>query len=498
MELKSLTFLAFCLIVALVYFLLQNTDKQKYVLLAANIVFILTYSGIKATLALFVICVANYKIARKMEKAEKKKGWLAIGFICTIGVLLFFKFFTQTAETLISVMSGRPVDMFKIIVPVGISYYTLALYAYLTDIYHKKYAAETDFGSFLVYVTYFPAIIEGPINMYKKLMPQIKARHTYDWDRMIRGLMRSLWGYLKKMVIADRIGILVMGILQDEAAHGAMILFALVVYSFQIYADFSGGIDVIMGISQVLGIELAENFKSPLISKNVTEYWARWHKSLGEFMEKYIYYPIVLNRRLMKFSRNIKDKYMSKAFTAFIASVVVFIIVGIWHGTGWNYVVYGMYQAFFVASAVILKPTYTKVKKALHVNEKCISWELFCIIRTFIILVFGRLLIKSANLHQAGELIGKISHMDNVYSLFNGDLLQYGLDYKNMIVMYIGILAMILVDVLHEHGVKFRELILKQDIVFRYVVCLTAIAIIVVFGIYGGEFSAASFIYQGY
>ena len=149
----------------------------------------------------------------------------------------------------------------------------------------------------LVYVTYFPAIIEGPINMYKKLMPQIKARHAYDWDRMIRGLMRSLWGYLKKMVIADRIGILVMGILQDEAAHGATILFALVVYSFQIYADFSGGIDVIMGISEVLGIELAENFKSPLISKNVTEYWARWHKSLGEFMEKYIYYPIVLNRK---------------------------------------------------------------------------------------------------------------------------------------------------------------------------------------------------------
>ena len=159
---------------------------------------------------------------------------------------------------------------------------------------------------------------------------------------------------------------------------------------------------------------------------------------------------------------------------------------------------YGMYQAFFVASAVILKPTYAKVKKALHVNEKCISWEIFCILRTFIILVFGRLLIKSANLHQAGELIGKISHMDNVYSLFNGDLLQYGLDYKNMIVMYIGILIMILVDVLHEHGVKFRELILKQDIVFRYVVYLTAIAIIVIFGIYGGEFSAASFIYQGY
>lgn len=498
MELKSLTFLLFCLVVAFVYFLLQKTDKQKYVLLAANLVFVLTYSGIKATLALFLICLANFMIAKKMETADKKKGWLFLGFVCTIGVLLFFKFFTQTVETMISLLSGRPVEMFRIIVPVGISYYTLSLFAYLTDVYHKKYGAEKDFAAFLVFVTYFPAIIEGPINMYKKLMPQIKARHSYDWDRMLKGLMRTLWGYLKKVVIADRIGILVMGILQDEASHGIVIFFALVAYSFQIYTDFSGGIDVIMGVSQVLGIELTENFKSPLISKNVTEYWARWHKSLGEFMEKYIYYPIVLNRRLLKFSKKIHDKYMSKAFSAFIASVIVFIIVGIWHGTGWNYVVYGMYQALFVASAVILKPTYAKVKKALHVNEKCLSWQIFCILRTFVILVFGRLLIKASDLHQAGELIAKMSRMDNIYSLFNGELLQYGLDYKNMIVMYIGILVIIIVDVLHERGVEFRELILQQDIVFRYAVYLTAIAILVIFGIYGGEFSAASFIYQGY
>ena len=215
-------------------------------------------------------------------------------------------------------------------------------------------------------------------------------------------------------------------------------------------------------------------------------------------MEKYIYYPIVLNRKLMKFTKKIKNKYQSRAFSAFVASLIVFVIVGIWHGTGWNYVVYGMYQAFFVSTAVILKPTYTAVKKKLHVNEKCLSWEIFCILRTFVILVFGRLIIKASNLHQAGELLKKIVHMDNIYSLFNGDLLNYGLDYKNMIVMYIGILIVLLVDILHEQKVEFRELILKQDIVFRYAVYFTALAILIIFGVYGGEFSAASFIYQGY
>ena len=329
-------------------------------------------------------------------------------------------------------------------------------------------------------------------------MPQIRTRHTFDWDRMVNGLQRMLWGYFKKMVVADRIGIFVNGVLQDQSTHGVTIIYAMILYSFQIYTDFSGGIDVIMGISHILGIDLVENFKSPLVSKNVTEYWARWHKSLGEWMEKYIYYPIVLNRKLMKFSRKIKDKYMSRAFTAVIASVVVFIIVGIWHGTGWNYVVYGMYQALFVASAVALKPVYTKIKEALHINEKCLSWNIFCIVRTFVILFFGRLLIKASDLGQAWELIVRMAKLDNWNVLADGSLVNYGLDFKNMIVMWIGVLIVIIVDVMHEQGIKFRETLMKQDIVFRYAVYVTALMVIVIFGIYGKGFDAASFIYQGF
>ena len=132
------------------------------------------------------------------------------------------------------------------------------------------------------------------------------------------GIQRSVWGYFKKLVVADRIGILVMGILQDENAVGPVVVYALILYSFQIYADFSGGIDVIMGISEMLDISLTENFRSPLVSTSVTEYWQRWHISLGEFMEKYIYYPIVLNRNVMKFSKKIPGKYISRAFSALL------------------------------------------------------------------------------------------------------------------------------------------------------------------------------------
>lgn len=501
MELKSLIYLGFCLFVALIYFLLQKTDKQKYVLLGANLIFLLINSGKKAVLMVLIITAVTFLTAIQIEKTEEKRKrqlLLAVGFLSSIGALIFCKFFTGLFVLVQQLMQVQSSSIVELIVPMGVSYYTLSMYGYLLDVYHRKYTAERRYLDFLTFLLYFPAIVEGPINLYKKLMPQIKARHTYDWDRMVNGLQRMLWGYFKKMVVADRIGIFVNAVLQDHSTHGVTIVYAMVLYSFQIYTDFSGGIDVIMGISHIFGIELVENFKSPLVSKNVTEYWQRWHKSLGEWMEKYIYYPIVLNRNLMKFSRKIKNKYMSRAFSAVIASVIVFIIVGIWHGTGWNYVVYGMYQALFVASAVALKPTYTKMKKALHINEKCLSWNIFCIVRTFVILFFGRLLIKAGNLGQAWDLIVRMSRLDNWGVLADGYLVNFGLDFKNMIVMWIGVLIVIIVDVMHEHGMKFRETLMKQDIVFRYAVYVAALMVLVIFGIYGKGFDAASFIYQGF
>lgn len=507
MSIKSLIFIVFVLIVICIYYLLQKTNRQKYVLLAASIICMVSMSSVAAALLIILLSLAVYWIAFQIEKQIRKNGgkvsrqakyWFLCGAVLDIGLLLYFKFFKSTYVLLQTILAAGHITIADLIVPVGLSYYTLALYAYLSDIYHKKYEAEKDYPVFLTYVMYFPAIIEGPVNLYKKLVPQLKEQHTFDESKVIMGLQRSLWGYFKKVVIADRIGILVMGILQDEAAVGPLIFYAMVLYSFQIYTDFSGGIDVIMGISEILDIKLTENFRSPLISSSVTEYWQRWHISLGEFMEKYIYYPIVLNRRVMKFSKKISNKYLSRAFSATLASVIVFIIVGIWHGTGWNYVVYGMYQALFVSTAVLLAPFYKKMKALLRVNDQNISWKIFTVLRTFIILVFGRMLIKASNLQQTWMLLKKMFSDFNPHALFDGTIYSYGLDIKNVYLMYSCILLIIIVDILHEMGVHFRELLMKQSIVFRYIVYYIVIFSIIVFGIYGPEFNAASFIYQAF
>ena len=507
MSIKSLTFLVFVLVVFCIYYAVQKTNFQKIVILAAGIVCMVSMSNIMATLIVITLALCVYGIAIQIETLIKKngskisravKGWLALAIFLDIGLLLYFKFFKNTYLLLQNICAAKNIMLTDLVVPIGLSYYTLALYGYLMDIYHKKYAAEKDFLLFLAYVTYFPAIIEGPVNLYKKVAPQFREQHFFDGQKVVMGLQRSMWGYFKKVVIADRIGILVMGILQEDTAVGPLLLYAMILYSFQIYTDFSGGIDVIMGISEILDIKLTENFKSPLISSSVTEYWARWHISLGEFMEKYIYYPIALNKNVMKFSKKIKNKYLSKAFSSALASFIVFIIVGIWHGTGWNYVVYGLYQAVFVAGAVLLTPFYKNAKSTLHIDDKTLSWKVFTVLRTFSILVFGRILIKCADLQGVGIFLHKLFADVNPHALFDGTVYQFGLDYKNVYLMYACILLVIVVDILHEKGVHFRELLMRQGIIFRYIVYYIAIFSIIVFGIYGAEFHSADFIYQAF
>lgn len=459
-------------------------------------------AGKRSLLVIFFQSLCIYVLARKLdtwnENKIKRKVGMWIGIVLDFGILIYFKFFTNTYEALKMLFATYKISLPDLVVPIGISYYSLALAGYLIDVYHYKIKAERSYVNFLSFTIYFPAIIQGPISLYKNLSEQLKKEHFFDWNNIVYGFQRILWGYFKKVVIADRIGIIVMGILQDKNSVGLLVLYSFVLYSFQIYADFSGGIDVIMGISEMLDINLRENFRAPLISKSVTEYWQRWHCSLGDWMERYIYYPIVLNRKIMVLSKKIPIKYLRRVFSATIASFFVFVIVGIWHGTGWNYVVYGVYQAIFVSSAVLLGPIYKKIKKILHINENCISWNIFQISRTWLILLFGRYLIKASNLQQAMELLKKTFASFNLSVLFDGTLYNYGLDYKNVYLMYTCILLIVIVDILHEKGVHFRELIMKQDIVFRYTIYMICIFAIIIFGIYGPEFSKASFIYQGF
>lgn len=499
MEINSIRFLITIFTILIVYFAMQNTDKQKYVILLGNIYFLFVYSG-KKSIAIVIVIVAivflcGKKIEAELTKKHKRKAfrWLVVGGALDIGILLYFKYFLFSWKYI-----SKITNLSEIVAPIGLAYFSFTLLGYLLDVYHKKIKVEDNYIDLLIFSLFFPALIQGPFGFYKKLSWQLKIRHEYNWDRMVSGLQRILWGYFKKIVIADRIAILVMGILHDENATGMLIFIAMVFYSFQIYADFSGGIDVIMGISEIMGIELFENFNSPLISKNVTEYWQRWHMSLGEWMEKYLYYPIVLNRNIMRFSKKIKSKHLSRVFSASFAAIVVFLIVGLWHGTGWNYLIYGVYQAFWVSTAVLMRPIYNKISEKLYLSKEDYGWRTFEVIRTFVILVFGRYLIKATSLSNAFVLFKKTFSSLNIDIIFNGTLLKYGLDFRNFYIMIFCIILLIVVDIMHDKGISFRKKLMKTNIVFRYFIYMVGIFAIIIMGIYGKGYNAASFIYAGF
>lgn len=510
MEIKSLTYVGFVAVFLIIYFLLQKTGFQKWVILAADLFVVWRTTGLRSLLIAMAVVAVVYGAALQIEsglttgRKRAAHGWMIFGAVVDISVLLFFKYFSGFYEHWQFLMSQKGFTLISLTAPVGLSYYILSLYAYLYDVYHGKHGAEHQYLNLLSFALFFPAVVEGPFNLYQKLMPQLEARHSWDSERVVLGLQRILWGYIEKVVIADRIGIIVTSVLGNapDTEGGFTIFWTFVLYSFQIYGDFAGGIDVIMGISECMGIMLPENFRSPLVSKSVTEFWQRWHMTLGTIMEKYVYYPIVLGKRTRIIARRIHNKYMSRVFAAALASFVVFVLVGIWHGTGWNYVVYGLYQAFWVTMAVLLKPFWAKSKARFHVNEECLSWKIFTVLRTFVILVFGRYLTRSANLAQAFSLYDLTFHPKGeamgIHILFDGTLELYGLDQRNMILMYAGILLLIVVDVLHEKGFHFRRWIMKQDIVFRYAVWLCALFCIIILGVYGYGYEASSFIYAQY
>lgn len=496
MDLKSLNYVIFVTLVSILYLGLYRVKyAQKIILAIANSIFILSVAGLKPFILIIALILFSFSCGIWIERMINERRSLAhflliFNISVLILVLCYFKFFIDSYSII-----G------DLVVPIGISYYTLTMIAYSHDIFHQKHRAEKNIIDFYTFITFFPSIIQGPINLYKKISPQLKTPHKPEAQRIYKGIQRSLWGYIKKVVIADRIGLLVVPILQDETVSGFYLLFAMILYSFQIYTDFSGGIDVIMGVCEIFDIHPVENFRSPLVSRSVTEYWQRWHISLGEFMEKYIYYPIVLNRKIMKLSKKIPYNYFKKVFSATLASVIVFIIVGIWHGTGWNYVIYGGYQAIFVASAVLFSPLYRKVKHVLRINEVCISWKLFQIIRTFIILTIGRFFIRANNLSQAVILLKRTFlnyKWSDIHILFDDTLSNYGLDPKNIFLIYSSIILIVIVDILHERKIEIRHWLMKQDIVFRYFVYLCAIFVIIIFGIYGPEFNSSTFIYQGF
>lgn len=376
-------------------------------------------------------------------------------------------------------------DIVKWIVPIGISFYTMQLISYLADIYMCKIKPEKNMAKFALFVSFFPQVLQGPIPRYEQLHGQLIEGHEFDEKSFVKGIYYVIWGFFLKLVIADKASVIVDAVFDNCPLYtGVYIWTAAFLYSIQIYADFLACTTLAQGVAKMFGIELAENFKMPYLAVSVNDFWKRWHISLSRWLRDYIYIPLGGNR---------KGQVRKE-----INLVLTFLISGIWHGAGLNFIVWGMVHAFY---QIISKYTtriadilFTSVGASVEKTARMVLKR----IGTFFWITMAWMIFRAENLRTALRLFKHMFFDVNPWILFNDGLFSLGLSWKEVIVLILSIIVLFKVDVKHENGVSISDYVLGLKLPVRWGITIGVIVIIMVFGTYGAGFNATDFIYGGF
>ena len=487
MVFNSYSFLIFFPIVVAINFLLPK--KVQYLwLLAASYYFYMNWDARYVLLLLFSTGV-TYLSGIVIERAGTKRGKqaaVAASFVLNIGVLFFFKYFDFAVDLLNLVLSqvglSMPKPAFDLLLPVGISFYTFQALSYTMDVYRGDITAERNFFMYALFVSFFPQLVAGPIERSKNLLRQVNQPHAYDYDNMREGLLVMLWGFFLKLVVADRVAVIVNTVYGDYPQYGGMyIIVASVLFAIQIYCDFAGYSTIAIGAAKVLGFQLMENFDCPYFACSIGEFWRRWHISLSSWFRDYLYIPLGGNRRgtLIKY-RNL---------------VIVFLVSGLWHGAAATYVVWGLIHGIYQVIGGITRPVRDKLNRLFALKPESIGHKLVSGLITFALVDFAWIFFRAETIKDAFLMIKSMVHVGNIHILWDGSLYELGLSAKSFMVLVFGIAVMIVAVFLKYRGIRIRDILIEQELWCRWLCYITAFWFILVFGVWGGSYDASSFIY---
>lgn len=529
MAFTTIKFIIFLLIAFTAYFL--TPKKYRWcILLAASYVFYL-FAGVRLVFFLLFTTVTTYftgkvigtisdkyaamlaarraelsKEERKSLKEEgnrKKKRVMVLALLANFGILVFLKYIndiTGGVNSILGLFTDQTIPSLNLVIPLGISFYTFQSMGYVIDVYRGKYAPERNLAKLALFVSFFPQLVQGPISRFDDLAHQLFEPHSFDYNRAKMGIELMLWGYFKKMVIADRIAIPVQTVFDHyETYPGFFILIAGILYCVQIYTDFSGGMDIAAGAAKIIGIELPQNFERPYFAKTLPEYWRRWHITLNRWLRDYVFYPISLSKpfvKLGKVSRKAFGLRFGKNLAIYLATLIVRIINAIWHGGDNKYIISGVYHGLLIIIGLQAQPFTDWLKVKLKVNTECFSWRLFQMLRTFTFVLIGRIMLHAGSVKQGFDMLVKMVTELNPWILFDGSLYELGLSQRAFWVMIVSIMILFFFSTLKELGYHIRETLGRQNIIFQWIVILACIFGILILGIYGPGYTAGEFIYQ--
>lgn len=405
-------------------------------------------------------------------------------------------FLAILVATLIGVkLSWRPA-------PVGISYYTFSCLAYLAEVYRGKELAERSVWRMALFVSFFPKLLEGPIERRGHLMPQLLEGRDLTWGRFVSGARLALWGYLKKMIVADRLAIMTTAAFAQSSKHGGLLMLVMAgVSAMQLYCDFSGCMDIARGVAQVFGVELASNFRQPFLSTSAAEFWRRWHTTLGAWFKDYVYLPLSVSPRLMAVAMRIRRRWgrdAARDFMQVVPLLIVWMLTGLWHGTGENYIVWGIYWGIIVAGGAVFRKGYGRLADRLRVNLESPSWRAWQCARTFLLFSIGRLITVPNDLAETWRILTSVFLDARPWELVDKTIFTLGLDNANFMVAVVAIAIVFAVDLLHERGISVRDRMDSWNVVARDAAIVFALLSLMVLGIYGPGYDASAFAYAGF
>ncbi len=501
MSLVSNLFIIF-IAAAVVFYYVVPKKLQWVVLLVFSMLYYLSGNA-KYILFLMFSIIVTYSFGciidnMTQQGKEQKKIHLVVacGLILNLGMLGVIKytgFFVENLNLLFHVdMKGL-----EMLFPLGISFYTFQSSGYLLDVYWKRIRAEKNFFRYALFVSFFPQLMQGPIGRFSHLANQLYDSHEFSWENISFGIQRILWGFAKKMIIADWAGVFADAIWGDMDRYNGIALFGLLFYGIQLYADFSGAMDVVIGIGNLFGIQLEENFNRPYFAKSMAEFWKRWHITLGEWMMNYVFYPVSLSKWMMRFAKWSKQKFGRKTGRVVpiaLADLIVFFLVGIWHGASWKYVVYGLMNGGIIAFSELMAGNYRTWKKALHIKGTETWYVIFATVRTFILVNLRWFYDRSDTLTDGNYMVKQAFTHFQPMQLFDISAGTGGTAFVPyaLLIIAVGCLIMVTVGYFQEKGVKIRETLSKLPLpvtVMIYILLLVSI------GLFGSTAAPKGFIY---
>ena len=488
------------LFISVFFYYLATAKGQKYVLFIASIIFFVLAGDWKLLGILGYVFAVTYIGALCIDSLEGKKRRIAVISVVTLlfADLMLLKYVYNLGEIVVRIFSlDADVSWLAFTAPIGISYFTLSAIGYVLDVYWQTYKAEKNIVKVSLFICYFPYIVSGPILRYSEMKIQFETKHSIRYENIAYGMRRMAWGYFKKLVIADKLGMVVANVYGNYEKSGVLLICATFCYAIQLYADFSGCIDIVMGASKLYGILVPENFDAPFCSKNISEFWRRWHISLGLWFKDYVMYPLLksnLFQVIGKWCKRRFGKKVGKKIPTFIAIFFMWMLIGLWHGgTTYYFMASAILPFCYLLGSEIIQTLSSKMTTLLKINTDCFSWKLWQCIRTFLLMCVCWVFVCAGSVSRGFGILYKMFTAFNMQDITQIATIikNVGLSGSHFIVLMLGLIFLLLSDWFENANSSLTNILDKQNLIFRWGILWGELLIIMLFA----ELGQSSFIY---